>query len=63
MAALNSFKSKCILLLVKETMVVKKAVAYTWDWHCHLVGDRASMEDRALNNVNNCLNTKITKNY
>jgi hypothetical protein len=35
------FKSWCILLLVKEITVVKNTAAYTWDWHCHLVGDRA----------------------
>jgi len=24
-------------------MVVKNTTAYTWDWYCHLVGDRASL--------------------
>jgi len=24
-------------------MVVLKHTAYTWDWYCHLVGDRASL--------------------
>ncbi len=24
-------------------MVVYNTTAYTWDWHCHLVGDRASL--------------------
>ncbi len=24
-------------------MLVKNTTAYTWDWYCHLVGDRASL--------------------
>jgi hypothetical protein len=24
-------------------MVVSNTKAYTWDWYCHLVGDRASL--------------------
>ncbi len=31
-----------ILLLVKKIFIVKNATAYTWDWYCHLVVDRAS---------------------
>jgi hypothetical protein len=23
-------------------MVVKNTTAYTWEWYCHLMGDRAS---------------------
>jgi len=41
MAALNPIKSRCALLLVKDIMVVKNAVAYTWDWSRQLVDDRA----------------------
>jgi hypothetical protein len=28
--------------LCKKNLVVIKTAAYTWDWYCHLVGDRAS---------------------
>jgi hypothetical protein len=28
--------------LVKKIIIVKNATAYTWDWYCHLVVDRAS---------------------
>jgi hypothetical protein len=41
MAVRFPIKSWCVLLLVKEIMVVKNATAYTWDWYCRLVGDRA----------------------
>jgi len=27
---------------VKKIIIVKNATAYTWDWYCHLVVDRAS---------------------
>jgi hypothetical protein len=26
-------------------MVVQNTTAYTWNWYCHLVGDRASLKD------------------
>jgi hypothetical protein len=29
--------------LVKKFIIVKNATAYTWDWYCHLVVDRASL--------------------
>jgi hypothetical protein len=29
--------------LVKKIIIVKNATAYTWDWYCHLVVDRASL--------------------
>jgi hypothetical protein len=29
--------------LVKKIIIVKNAIAYTWDWYCHLVIDRASL--------------------
>jgi hypothetical protein len=29
--------------LVKKIIFVKNATAYTWDWYCHLVVDRASL--------------------
>jgi hypothetical protein len=29
--------------LVKKIFIVKNATAYTWDWYCHLVVDRASL--------------------
>jgi hypothetical protein len=29
--------------LVKKIIIVKNATAYTWDWFCHLVVDRASL--------------------
>jgi hypothetical protein len=29
--------------LVKKSIIVKNATAYTWDWYCHLVVDRASL--------------------
>jgi hypothetical protein len=42
MAACIQVKSKLIWLLVKKFIIVKNATAYTWDWYCHLVVDRAS---------------------
>jgi len=42
MAACISVKSWLIRLLVKKIITVKNATAYTWDWNCHLVVDRAS---------------------
>ncbi len=32
------------LALGKKIIIVKNATAYTWDWYCHLVVDRASFE-------------------
>jgi hypothetical protein len=29
--------------LVKKIIIVKNATAYTWDWYCHQVVDRASL--------------------
>ncbi len=29
-------------------MVVQNTTAYTWDWYCHLVGDRASLLDSRI---------------
>jgi hypothetical protein len=29
--------------LVKKVIIVKNATAYTGDWYCHLVVDRASL--------------------
>jgi len=29
--------------LVKKIIILKNATAYTWDWYCHLVVDRASL--------------------
>jgi hypothetical protein len=31
-----------ILALGKKIIIFKNATAYTWDWYCHLVVDRAS---------------------
>jgi hypothetical protein len=30
--------------LVKKIIILKNATAYTWDWYCHLVFDRASSD-------------------
>jgi hypothetical protein len=43
MAACILVKSQLIWLLVKKIIIVKNATAYTWDWYCHLVVDRASL--------------------
>jgi hypothetical protein len=43
MAACITVKSLLIQLLVKKIIIVKNATAYTWDWYCHLVVDRASL--------------------
>jgi hypothetical protein len=32
------------LALGKKIIIVKNATAYTWDWYCHLVVDRASLD-------------------
>jgi hypothetical protein len=29
--------------LGKKIIIVKNATAYTWDWYCHLVVDKASL--------------------
>jgi len=44
MAARIPVKSKLILLLVKKIIIVKNTTAYSWDWYCHLVVDRASLQ-------------------
>jgi hypothetical protein len=31
------------LALGKKIIIEKNAKAYTWDWNCHLVVDRASL--------------------
>jgi hypothetical protein len=31
--------------LGKKIIIVKNATAYTWDWYCHLVVDRASLKN------------------
>jgi hypothetical protein len=33
------------LALGKKIIIVKNATAYTWDWYCHLVVDRASLKN------------------
>ncbi len=43
MAACIQVKSQLIWLLVKKIIIVKNETAYTWDWYCHLVVDRASL--------------------
>jgi hypothetical protein len=44
MAACIPVKSELIRLSVRKIIIVKNATAYTWDWYCHLVVDRASLE-------------------
>jgi hypothetical protein len=39
------------LALGKKIIIVKNATAYTWDWYCHLVVDRASLEEKHLDNL------------
>jgi hypothetical protein len=34
--------------LVKKIIIVKNATAYTWDWYCPLVVDRASFFTRSV---------------
>jgi hypothetical protein len=48
MAAHIPIKSQLILLLVKKIFIVKNATAYTWDWYCHLVVDRASLQRQLI---------------
>ncbi len=43
MAACIPVKSQLIRLLVKKSLLLKNETAYTWDWYCHLVVDRASL--------------------
>ncbi len=43
MAARITVKNQLILLLVKKIIFVKNTTAYTQDWYCHLVVDRASL--------------------
>jgi hypothetical protein len=35
------------LALGKKIIIVKNETAYTWDWYCHLVVDRASLKSDA----------------
>ncbi len=44
MAACIPVKSQLIQLLVKKIIIVRNTTAYTWDWYCHLVVDRASLD-------------------
>jgi hypothetical protein len=30
--------------LGKKIIILKKATAYNWDWYCHLMVDRASLQ-------------------
>jgi hypothetical protein len=39
------------LALGKKIIIVKNATAYTWDWYCHLVVDRASLCQKVLYNT------------
>jgi hypothetical protein len=50
MAACIPLKSYLIQLLVKKIIIVKNATAYTWDWYCHLVVDRASLQKPTTGN-------------
>ncbi len=34
------------MALGKKIIIIKNATAYTWDWDCHLVVDRASLQAR-----------------
>jgi hypothetical protein len=34
--------------LGKKLIIVKNTIAYTWDWYCHLVVDRASLNSSLL---------------
>ena len=36
------------MALRKKIIIVKNLTAYTWDWYCHLVVDRASLEGAPL---------------
>jgi hypothetical protein len=36
------------LALGKKIIIVKNATAYTWNWYCHLVVDRASLLDSVI---------------
>jgi hypothetical protein len=38
------------LALGKKILIVKNATAYTWDWYCHLVVDRASLPTNIQHN-------------
>jgi hypothetical protein len=42
MAACIPVKKLTHLALGKKIIIVKDATAYTWDWYCQLVVDRAS---------------------
>jgi hypothetical protein len=40
----SQLKASSFYLLVKKIIIVKNATAYTRDWYCHLVVDRASLK-------------------
>ncbi len=40
------------MALGKKIIIVKNATAYTWDWYCHLVVDRASFKSSLIVFVN-----------
>jgi len=39
--------------LGKKIILVKNARAYTWDWYCHLVVDKASLKHLKINESEN----------
>jgi hypothetical protein len=47
------------LALGKKIIIVKNATAYTWDWYCHLVVDRATLIKR----VSESLLDKATQHF
>jgi hypothetical protein len=48
------------LTLGKKIIIVKNATAYTWDWYCHLVVDRASLWQQDFILLNKCSATPST---
>jgi hypothetical protein len=38
----SQLKASSFNSLLKKSLLLKNATAYTWDWYCHLVVDRAS---------------------
>jgi hypothetical protein len=39
---LSRIKASAFFSLQKK-LLLRKTATYTWDWYCHLVGDRASL--------------------
>jgi len=35
----------------KKIIIDKNATAYTWDWYCHLVVDRASLFNATISEI------------